>query len=274
MGRKILKGPVGGAEAEVAGLAGNAAKRGPELLTGASGSLGRTILARHKGITGLSRDELDITDRAAVRKSFEKIGPSIVYNCAAETDVDGCESSPDKCWKANAYGVKNLAEACRDFGALLVQVSSDYAANPVNEYGWSKKAGELLALDGGLVLRTNLYGRDSFIPRKLLAGEKVTAFKDNRFNPISYPSFADATVGMARNGIKGLHCIGTNRPISFHAFALKFCEAFGLPGKNVEAAAFRQIGAATRQKDLFFKPENSLSIEEDLQEFRKSIKKV
>ena len=48
----------------------------------------------------------------------------IVFNCAAYTDVDGCESNEADAYAINAAGVANLARACCLCGAVLVHVLS------------------------------------------------------------------------------------------------------------------------------------------------------
>ncbi|WP_425246234.1 dTDP-4-dehydrorhamnose reductase [Streptomyces sp. NEAU-NA10] len=150
------------------------------LVTGAHGLLGRDVLAELAGdpevlVTGLSRDRLDITDPAAVRAAVA--GHEVVVNCAAWTDVDGAERSEAAATAVNGTGVRHLARACADGGAILLHVSTDYVfpgdacrpyredapTGPVNAYGRSKLAGEravaeLLPHTGYVVRTAWLYG--------------------------------------------------------------------------------------------------------------------
>lgn len=101
-------------------------------------------------------DELDIRDRVAVEKALQQIRPDVVINCAAYTDVDGCEADPAKAFAVNEDGARNVAEACSMTGTLLCHVSTDYVfdgcsdipytedhiPNPLSVYGKSKLAGE------------------------------------------------------------------------------------------------------------------------------------
>jgi len=50
----------------------------------------------------------------------------VVVNCAAYTDVDGCESNREIAMQVNGEGVAFLALVTREIGAKLVQISSDY----------------------------------------------------------------------------------------------------------------------------------------------------
>ena len=86
--------------------------RTPILVTGGQGMLGRA-LARILGSQGaaLGRDQLDISDKAAVAGVLGQMNPRLVINCAAATDVDRCESDREYARAANAEGPAVLAEA-------------------------------------------------------------------------------------------------------------------------------------------------------------------
>ena len=131
------------------------------LVTGASGQLGYDVEREleRRGIEhlGTSSRELDITDRAAVEHLMQSYRPDAVVHCAAYTKVDLAEDEPERCWAVNADGTRNLAAACREIGAKLLYISTDYVfpgagersyetgdpTGPVNTYGRSKLAGEL-----------------------------------------------------------------------------------------------------------------------------------
>lgn len=131
------------------------------LVTGASGQLGYDVEREleRRGIEhlGTSSRELDITDRAAVEHLMQSYRPDAVVHCAAYTKVDLAEDEPERCWAVNADGTRNLAAVCREIGAKMLYISTDYVfpgtgeqfrrtddpVSPVNTYGRSKLAGEL-----------------------------------------------------------------------------------------------------------------------------------
>ncbi len=131
------------------------------LVTGVSGQLGYDVaqVLAQRGIEyrGTSSKELDITDRAAVEHLMQSYRPDAVIHCAAYTKVDLAEDEPERCWAVNADGTRNLAAACREIGAKMLYISTDYVfpgtgeqfrrtddpVSPVNTYGRSKLAGEL-----------------------------------------------------------------------------------------------------------------------------------
>ncbi len=137
------------------------------LVTGAGGQLAHDLLAacRDDEVVALTRADLDIADEAAVVATVRQVAPEVVINTAAWTDVDGCESDPDRAHAVNALGPWWLARACRDVDARLVHVSTDYVFDgeaprdgtgaprpwietdpvaPRSVYGASKLAGERL----------------------------------------------------------------------------------------------------------------------------------
>jgi dTDP-4-dehydrorhamnose reductase len=169
------------------------------LVTGAAGMLGRDVadlLARRADTTVVAagRAQLDVTDEDAVRAALREVGPDVVVNCAAWTAVDDAESREADALRVNGTAVRALAAACRDTGARLVHVSTDYvfdgaASSPYAEdaapaprgaYGRTKLAGERAVLEvlpaTGYVVRTAwLYGAhgSNFVATMIrLAGER------------------------------------------------------------------------------------------------------
>ncbi len=129
-------------------------------ITGAAGMLGQDLVAAARSagheVLALPRAELDVADRAAVDDAIGAARAEVVVNCAAWTNVDGAESSPDDALAINGEGVGNVARAAAASGAWTVHVSSDYvfdgtkrspyvesdAVGPMSSYGRSKLAGE------------------------------------------------------------------------------------------------------------------------------------
>lgn len=145
-------------------------------LTGVSGQLGydvaKTLDAREIDYVGVSSKELDICDRGAVMTALADYAPDVVIHCAAYTKVDLAEDEPEKCWNVNVDGTRNIAEACRQLGAKMVYISTDYVfpgegdepyevddpVRPLNTYGRAKLAGELVVqsfLEKYFIVRTS-----------------------------------------------------------------------------------------------------------------------
>src|SRR4051812_9954459 len=131
------------------------------LITGAAGMVGRA-LAEHCRAAGdevfaFDSASLDITDERGARETLSRIRPDAVINCAAWTDVDGCELDPQRAFLVNSQGVEVIATAARLAGASFVQISTDYVfdgrkaegfytqrddPHPLSAYGAAKLEGE------------------------------------------------------------------------------------------------------------------------------------
>ncbi len=131
------------------------------LVTGASGQLGKAIRALAGEYPEVSfhfaeRKDLDITEKESVNALFSNNHFDYCINCAAYTDVEQAEKTPQIAFEVNERGVANLAEACKANNVVLIHISTDYVfdgrkqkgylpsdiPNPINQYGRSKWEGE------------------------------------------------------------------------------------------------------------------------------------
>lgn len=126
------------------------------LILGARGQLGRALSALLPHAVGVDRDELDLTDAAALAAwPWER--HDVVYNAAAWTAVDAAETPEGRrgAWALNAAVPAALAAIARRHDLGLVHVSTDYVfdgevevheadepLSPLGAYGASKAAGE------------------------------------------------------------------------------------------------------------------------------------
>ncbi|MDI9888959.1 dTDP-4-dehydrorhamnose reductase [Streptomyces sp. HNM0645] len=201
------------------------------LVTGAGGLLGRDVLTelaadRGVDVTGLTRHQLDVTDPSAVCAAVD--GHRVVVNCAAWTDVDAAEAAEETATAVNGTGVRHLARACADSGALLLHLSTDYVfpgdahdpyaegapTAPVNAYGRSKLAGEravaeLLPGTGYTVRTAWLYGTHgrNFVTTMLeLARRRETldVIADQHGQPTWSRALARQLTALGRAALAGL----------------------------------------------------------------------
>jgi dTDP-4-dehydrorhamnose reductase len=111
------------------------------LITGSNGMLGSNLakLLPYE-VVALNSKDFDITDLKKCIDVIEDEKPTIVINTAAYTDVDGCESNPDKAYKINTIGTQNLVSCCIDKDILFIYISStgiygkDKEKEPYNEF--------------------------------------------------------------------------------------------------------------------------------------------
>ncbi|MGB9825275.1 MAG: dTDP-4-dehydrorhamnose reductase [Desulfofundulus sp.] len=225
------------------------------LVTGAAGMLGRAVVAefRERGdeVLALSRQDLDITDLTAVRRALWQARPHVVVNCAAFTDVDGAEASREQAFLVNGLGPKNLALACRDVGASLVHISTDYifdgrkgepyeiydTPNPLGNYGKSKLWGERTVAEVGgryFIVRTSwLFGPGgrNFVETMLKIGREKGAVKvvnDQRGCPTYTVDLARAMADLVESGRYGTYHVTNSGVTTWYEFALTIFKLAGL----------------------------------------------
>ena len=245
-------------------------------VTGAAGQLGRALVGLLGPRTAWAggRDELDVTDPAAIARVLDRVHPDVVINAAAFNDVDGAEADPAPAMAVNAVAAGHLARACRERGAVLVHVSSDYVFDgakrepyreddcprPLNAYGVSKLAGcHLVAAAGGphLIVRTsgvfgpggNRVKGGSFVERILARardGQALRVVADQVFSPTYAPDLAAALVGLVDRGARGLMHVTNCGSCSWHELATAALEMAGVRA-TVEAIGSRELGAPARR---------------------------
>ena len=194
-------------------------------------------------VSSYGRDAVDISDRDSVNKVVERDRPDVIINCAAWTDVDGCEFDHDHAFAANAHGPENLATAGKLYNASLITISTDYVfdgtktgfytqsdqPNPQSVYASSKREGEKLALAANertLVARTGYVfgpgGRNflSTVVERARAGETLYVINDSFGTPTYSRDLAKRLRELAELDHPGIyHVVNTSEGVSFEQFA-------------------------------------------------------
>lgn len=220
-------------------------------MVGAQGMLGQDLMALlGSRAHGVDIAEIDVTSPESVMKVVGDLKPEVVINCAAYTDVDGCESNTETAMAVNGEGVGYLAMACRDIGALLVQVSTDYvfdggkgtpyveddAPCPLSVYGESKLAGEMNAAFSPehLIVRTQwLYGLHgkNFVETMLRLGaekDELSVVDDQIGSPTWTVDLARAIIALIDHGCRGVYHAANADYCSWNDFARAIFEEAGI----------------------------------------------
>lgn len=232
------------------GQLGNELRR---LLEGGAAEIG-PIDAVYQGASAdyVDSDTLDIADAHSVHRWYEEHGPyDLTVNCAAVTNVDGCEKNEALALRVNAFGAENLAREVERTGGKFVHVSTDYVfpgteerarteadpVCPISAYGRSKWAGEVLvaaACPRSFIVRTAwLYGYvgKNFVKTMLrLARQnsRISVVADQFGNPTSANDLAYEILEIAGGEHYGTyHC--TNEGVaSWYEFACAAVDAAGI----------------------------------------------
>lgn len=226
---------------------------------GSRGQLGRDLCPRLAGeVIPLTRDRIDLSRPDTVAKALAELKPDVAVNCAAYNFVDKAETEPDAAFAVNAWGVRELAKACRDLGIRLVHFSTDYVfgmdrqrttplletdlPGPVSTYGLSKLAGEYLVRSicpNHLVIRTcGLYGvwgsggkGGNFVETMLrLAGQgkPLRVVNDQRCTPTYTADLAVATADLIARSVEGLVHATSSGDCTWYEFAAEIFRQAGV----------------------------------------------
>ncbi len=233
------------------------------LVTGAGGMVGRAVVeyCRSSGdlVFPYDHPSLDIGDPDRVRQTLKKDKPDAVINCAAWTDVDGCERDQERAFAANARGPENLANASRETKAVLVTISTDYVfdgeqegfytqrdqPNPRSVYGVSKLTGERraqMAAARTIVVRTGFVfgpGGSNFLStiiERAGRGEKLKAIRDAYGTPSYAPDLARRLRELAQLDLPGtFHVVNAGDGASYEEFARAALDLAGYASTNLES---------------------------------------
>lgn len=235
------------------------------LVLGANGLLGSNVVAaaRARGwhvagtyhsdrpATEIPLTRLDITETDAVERVLSTVDPDWVVNCAAMTDLDGCEDDPDRAHAVNARAPGDVAALCASASRRFLHVSTDYvfdgggegryvedaAANPVQEYGASKLAGERAVeeSDGKTLLArlsfvygihrhtAELTGFPAWVRARLRAGERTPLFTDQRVTPTRAGQAAETLCELVAAGSSGAFHVATRSCVTPYEFGVELC---------------------------------------------------
>jgi len=246
------------------------------LVFGASGQLGQCLahVAKERNTQGLvfpPEDQANILDLTKLRTLFEQHQPAYAINCAAYTAVDKAEDEVEIARKVNRDGAENLARLCAEFGAVLIQISTDFVfagtgnqplvetdpAEPISVYGLTKLEGEqavAAATDKYFTLRTSwLYSEyaGNFVKtmRKLGAErEELRVIWDQVGTPCYAIDLAGAvlTIIESRSTAYGLYHYSNEGVTSWYDFATAIFELSNLPTRTMPIRTAEYPTKATR----------------------------
>jgi len=249
------------------------------MVTGAGGLVGRAMVAycatQGDRVAAFDHCGLNIADESNVSSVFDREHPEVVINCSAWTDVDACESDPERAQNVNARGPELLALGCRRVGALLITISTDYVfdgrkegfytqrdqPNPQSVYAVSKLDGERraqVAWARTIVVRSGYVfgaGGKNFLSSLVelgRRGERLKAINDTFGTPTYAPDLARQLHRLARLDLPGIyHVVNAGEGITFEDFARR---AFAIA--NLDSGLLESVSLDTLKRPAS-RPRNS-----------------
>jgi len=231
------------------------------LVAGAGGMVGRAVSEHCRSlgdeVFAYDHSSLDISDGGLVKAEISRVAPEAIINCAAWTNVDGCEGDLSRADAANAIGPRNLAEASLAIGACFVTISTDYVfdgtkegfytqddePHPISVYGISKLKGETESQrvnPRAIVVRSGFIfgpgGRNflSAIVQPLSRGESVNAISDAWGTPTYAIHLASRLRELAELAKPGVyHVVNEGSGATYEEFAVAAAEQLGRDGSLV-----------------------------------------
>lgn len=255
------------------------------LVTGVGGQLGHDVVReleqRGHEVTGVGREEMDITDAEKVRKIIRDCVPDAVIHCSAYTAVDRAEDEADQCRKVNVEGTKNIAEICAELDCKMIYISTDFvfsgegerpwetddAAGPISVYGRTKYEGEdevKSRLDKFFIVRISwVFGKNgnNFVKTMLRIGKENGAVKvvdDQIGSPTYTRDMAVLLADMVQTEKYGVYHASNEGFCSWYDFAKEIFRLAGMDDVSVTPITSDQFPAKAKR------PFNSLMSKEKL----------
>ena len=222
------------------------------LITGSHGMLGSNLLS-YLDFDNIVGFDIDITDANAVYNQLSIQKPDIIIHTSAFTNVEACETDPDKAYRVNTLGTQNLVNYCIDRDILFIYISStgiygttkddNYiefdSVNPTTIHHKSKYEGEKIVqnhLSKFLILRTGwLYGgakehTKNFVYKRFLEaqGKDIIYSDDSQIgNPTFVRDFVKQIEVLIEAKAYGIfNCVNSAINISRFDYVKKIIELF------------------------------------------------
>ena len=223
------------------------------LVTGAKGMLGTDLCselgAQHQ-VTGVDLGDFDLSHRGAV-EAIADLNPGLVVHCAAMTNVDGCQTDPDRAYLVNGLGTRHAALACQKLDIPMLYISTDFvfdgtkrepyyewdSPNPLGHYGRSKLAGETEVrslLNKLYIVRTSwLYGPNgknfvASILKKAREEGMVKVVDDQTGSPTYTRDLCNALSLLVQSNLYGVYHLSNSGSCTWHQLAQKAVELAGI----------------------------------------------
>ena len=246
-------------------------------ITGAGGLIGNYLVqtardsAPQAAIRGLTRDQLDLLDFAAVRRQFQCDPPDLIIHCAALSKSPDCQKNPALARRLNVEVTQMLCELCQNIPFLFFSTdlvfdgrAGNYdesaAVNPLSVYAETKVAAEkiVLANPRHAVIRTSLNGGTSLsrdrgfneqLRQAFRAGEKLSLFIDEFRAPIAARVTAMAAWELLALNKPGLYHVAGAERLSRWQIGQLLAERWPELNPKIEPASLKEYRGAPRAPD-------------------------
>ncbi len=187
-------------------------------------------------VHGLTRADLDLTDRANVERTWKSLKLNAVIHCAALSRTKACEQDPDQARRDNVEVTAHLAQLSQNIPFIFLSSGEVFDGktggygeadepNPINVYGQTKLEAERVVLRNPqhtvvrivLTSGTSQNGDRSFVEdmcRTAKTGNDVTLYADEFRCPLPASVIARAVWELVDRRQPGLYHLGGSERLS------------------------------------------------------------
>lgn len=250
-------------------------------ISGAEGRLGSALVQLlsqdlENKVIGTDKEEVDITEMAAIDAAMDLFHPNIVINCSSMSDTNECEQNLVEAYKINTLGARNIAMATRRVNATIIQMSTDDVfegktggrltefdmPTPKTVYGKSKLAGELMVRELNpkhLIIRSSwVYGtgKGDFMTKVLDYAKRGESFEvpmdviSTPTSALTLAKFVQLMLDRSEYGIYHASCEGS---CTRRAFAQAILRAYGYDDRLAEGVFGADQAMSTLLENLMMK---------------------
>ncbi len=247
------------------------------MITGANGQLGSdlndVLSSGGYKIIALTHQDADLADSKKIIDLLNEYQPNVFINTAAFHHVDQCEADLEKAMLINATAPALIAGICKERNITFIHFSTDYVfdgekgspyletaiANPLNNYGISKRKGEeaiLLINPNAIIIRVSaIYGKNpcraknglNFVQLMLKKANENADLKvvdDEIVSPTSTESIANCVYELLNKNLSGIIHMTSEGSCSWFEFAQEIFNYSKTPA-NLTAAKSTDFPAKT-----------------------------
>lgn len=244
---------------------------------GANGQLGSDLVKVFGDVIPLTHRDIEVTDQSSF-ETLRELKPDVIINTAAYHKTDECEENPEKTFLINSVGARNVALASKEIGAINIYISTDYVfegskkepyteddiPNPINVYGVSKYAGELLTRyispKHYIIRVSSLFGvagasgkGGNFVEtmiKKAKAGAELNVVNDITMSPTYTKDAANAIKEIIYNNLPyGIYHVTNDGFCTWYEFARAIFEITGIDAKLSSVTSDKFPTKAKRPKN-------------------------
>lgn len=251
------------------------------LVTGANGLVGSRLCQLLAGeghtVTGVGRGprramgdweyrSVELTEEGEVASAAVSARPEVIVHTASMTEVDACEKNPRQAYAANVSAAVHVAQAARNCGAHLVQVSTDYVfdgergeyseedlPNPRGVYAITKHMGEeavkVFAPSWAICRTAVVYGWPpagrpnfgSWLISSLERKQPTKLFDDQLVSPSLAENVAEMLAEIGTRKLEGLWNTCGAEILDRVSFGRALCQVFGFDPSLLVPTKMREL---------------------------------